>query len=71
MCVGAGHNGAGKTTAISVLTGLVPPTEGDVSVYGRSLAKDLPRIRQDIGICPQHNVLFAALTVREVLHCMK
>ena len=29
-----GHNGAGKTTTISMLTGLIPSSQGDVSVFG-------------------------------------
>eukprot|EP00520_Triparma_pacifica_P008709 CAMPEP_0118657482 /NCGR_PEP_ID=MMETSP0785-20121206/14045_1 /TAXON_ID=91992 /ORGANISM="Bolidomonas pacifica, Strain CCMP 1866" /LENGTH=2195 /DNA_ID=CAMNT_0006550409 /DNA_START=65 /DNA_END=6648 /DNA_ORIENTATION=+ len=60
-----GHNGAGKTTTISVLTGLYPPTAGDCSIYGNLITADLLAVRQSMGICPQHNVLFQELTVRE------
>ncbi len=63
-----GANGAGKTTTIAVLTGLVSATAGDVQIYGHSLATDLQSIRLKTGICPQHNVLFAALTVAEHLY---
>jgi ABC-type multidrug transport system fused ATPase/permease subunit len=45
-----GHNGAGKTTTIATLTGLIPATSGDVTIYGRSLESDLPSIRQMTGI---------------------
>ena len=62
-----GANGAGKTTTISILTGLLEATAGDVSIYGRRLATDLPTIRQMTGICPQHNVLVPCLTVCEHL----
>eukprot|EP01038_Epipyxis_sp_PR26KG_P012006 gene12006-16074_t len=62
-----GHNGAGKSTTISVLTGLIEPTNGQISIFGKSLAKDLPAIRQITGICPQHNVLYPTLTVYEHL----
>jgi len=62
-----GANGAGKTTTIAVLTGLVTSTAGDVQIYGHSLATDLQSIRLKTGICPQHNVLFANLTVEEHL----
>ena len=57
----------GKTTTISILTGLIESSAGDVSIYGRSLADNLSLIRQDMGICPQINVLFNKLTVYEHL----
>ena len=36
-----GHNGAGKTTAINILTGMLRPTEGDAMIYGNSLVNDI------------------------------
>ena len=62
-----GHNGAGKTTTMSVLTGLLTPTEGNVIINGYSILTDIGTIRDNLGICPQHNVLFDRLTVREHL----
>ncbi|KAG6584634.1 ATP-binding Cassette (ABC) Superfamily [Phytophthora cinnamomi] len=62
-----GHNGAGKTTTISMLTGLIPPTSGDATLYGRSVREDFNELRQIMGICPQHDVLFNELTVEEHL----
>lgn len=62
-----GHNGAGKSTTISMLTGLFPPTSGDAVVYGRSIVEDIVGVRQLTGVCPQHDVLFDLLTVREHL----
>ncbi|KAG7395061.1 hypothetical protein PHYBOEH_004258 [Phytophthora boehmeriae] len=62
-----GHNGAGKTTTISMLTGLIPPTAGDATLYGRSVQNDFNELRQIMGICPQHDVLFNELTVEEHL----
>eukprot|EP00644_Phytophthora_capsici_P000540 jgi/Phyca11/99790/e_gw1.4.680.1 len=62
-----GHNGAGKTTTISMLTGLIPPTSGDATLYGRSVNTDFNELRQIMGICPQHDVLFNELTVEEHL----
>ena len=62
-----GHNGAGKSTAISVLTGLLPPTAGDAWMYGHSIRTDLAAIRQTMGVCPQHDVLWPDLTVMEHL----
>jgi ATP-binding cassette, subfamily A (ABC1), member 3 len=62
-----GHNGAGKSTFCSVLTGLFEPTAGTCSIYGNDLSTDLADIRQITGICPQQNVIFPALTVEEHL----
>lgn len=46
-----GHNGAGKTTMISLLTGLVDKTRGSIKVYGRELGNNLSAIRKSLGIC--------------------
>ena len=62
-----GHNGAGKTTTMSILTGLLTPTEGNAFINGYSIITDMDNIRKSLGICPQHNVLFDRLTVREHL----
>lgn len=53
-----GHNGAGKTTTLSILTGLFPPTEGTVFVDGLDIRSQFVQIRQSLGMCPQHNVLY-------------
>ena len=62
-----GHNGAGKTTTISMLTGMTAPTSGEMSVFGRDVGGELAEIRRDLGVCPQHDVLWPDLTVREHL----
>uniref|UniRef100_A0A2R5LDX6 ATP-binding cassette sub-family A member 2 n=1 Tax=Ornithodoros turicata TaxID=34597 RepID=A0A2R5LDX6_9ACAR len=62
-----GHNGAGKTTTMSILTGLFPPTSGYATIYGRDIRTEMDIIRQSMGMCPQHNVLFDELTVEEHL----
>ncbi|XP_070561206.1 phospholipid-transporting ATPase ABCA3-like isoform X2 [Ptychodera flava] len=62
-----GHNGAGKTTTMSILTGLFPPTSGTASVNGYSILTDIDKVRYSLGLCPQHNVLFDRLTVKEHL----
>jgi ATP-binding cassette subfamily A (ABC1) protein 3 len=58
-----GHNGAGKTTAISMLVGLTPPTGGNAMFPGGlSIKKDMQTIRHSLGVCPQHDILFPELT---------
>ncbi len=60
-----GHNGAGKTTTIGILTGLLPLTSGTVSVRGLDVESQLSLIRRQLGVCPQHNILWDSLTVME------
>ncbi|TDH07266.1 hypothetical protein EPR50_G00104130 [Perca flavescens] len=60
-----GHTGAGKTTTMSILMGLFPPTSGTAYILGRDIQTELSAIRQSLGVCPQHNVLFSMLTVEE------
>jgi ABC-2 type transport system ATP-binding protein len=62
-----GPNGAGKTTTISILCGLFPPTEGTVFIDGLSIASDLKRIKQLIGVVPQDLAIYPTLTARENL----
>ncbi|CAD8212177.1 unnamed protein product [Paramecium octaurelia] len=62
-----GHNGAGKTTAISLLTGMISKTSGSVSMYGMNLDTQLEKIRKSLGLCTQKDCLYNDLTVREHL----
>ena len=48
-----------------MLTGLLEPTSGDAKVMGKSIVHDMPTIRQNIGICLQHDCLFDLLNVQE------
>lgn len=60
-----GHNGAGKTTAMSMLVGMLPPSSGTAIINGYDIRTNMPKVRSSIGICPQHNILFDELTVRQ------
>ena len=64
-----GHNGAGKSTTIRILTGIETQTSGDVLIGGMDTNIHLETIRNNVGIgvCPQHSVLFAELTCKEHL----
>lgn len=62
-----GHNGAGKTTTLSLLTGLFGATEGTAEIFGVDIFNDMDRVRQIMGVCPQHDVLFELLTAQEHL----
>uniref|UniRef100_A0A8C6FU00 ATP binding cassette subfamily A member 13 n=1 Tax=Moschus moschiferus TaxID=68415 RepID=A0A8C6FU00_MOSMO len=62
-----GTNGAGKTTVISLLTGLYTPTSGTIIINGKSLQKDPSVVRAELGVCLQRDILFDHLTVLEHL----
>uniref|UniRef100_A0A8D1N246 ABC transporter domain-containing protein n=1 Tax=Sus scrofa TaxID=9823 RepID=A0A8D1N246_PIG len=60
-----GQNGAGKTTVLSILTGCYRPTRGEVCIYGYDISKNIREIRENMGFCPQHDLLFNDLTLSE------
>jgi len=62
-----GHNGAGKSVLVSMLTGLFAPTSGTATIQGLSILDDMNDLRQNLGVCPQHDILFPDLTVHEHL----
>ena len=62
-----GHNGAGKTTTISMLTGLIEPNEGAAEVFGIDIFGQMNEVRKQLGVCPQHDVLFEFLTPEDHL----
>ncbi|XP_025716884.1 phospholipid-transporting ATPase ABCA7 isoform X1 [Callorhinus ursinus] len=60
-----GHSGAGKTTMLSILSGLFPPTRGSACILGHDVQSSMEAIRPHLGVCPQYNVLFDMLSVDE------
>ncbi len=62
-----GPNGAGKTTTIQILTGLLPPTGGEVDVLGMPIPTELNAVKRSIGVVPDESILFDRLTGFEFL----
>lgn len=63
-----GPNGAGKSTTIKMLTGLLRPSSGQVSILGRSLAQNSVEIKRRIGVVPEGLALFERLTGAQLLN---
>lgn len=62
-----GSNGAGKSTTMRIITGLLNADEGEVKVLGEPVGKNSIRTRNNIGYLPEHNPLYADLYVKEYL----
>src|SRR5262249_29948967 len=62
-----GHNGAGKPTFVEVVTGLVRPDAGRVTVGGVDVRRDRPAARRLLGVAPQELALYVSATVRDNL----
>jgi ABC-2 type transport system ATP-binding protein len=60
-----GANGAGKTTAIRMLCGLLPPTSGEATVAGYSIRTHASEIKRRIGYMSQRFSLYEDLTVEQ------
>jgi len=62
-----GPNGAGKSTTMKIIMGLVRPSGGQASVFGRDVRRDGPAARALIGYLPQHARFHPYRTCRQVL----
>ncbi len=63
-----GPNGAGKSTTIRILSGILYPTNGEVTVLGMDLKKNGYALKRKIGVCPQELVVYPRLSARENIH---
>jgi ABC-2 type transport system ATP-binding protein len=63
-----GPDGAGKTTTLRMLAGVVRPTSGDAVLHGTSVVSDPERVKHELAYMAQRFGLYADLTVLENLH---
>lgn len=62
-----GHNGAGKTTIMKMMTGFLEPTKGSVGVDGFDVAANRKEVQQKIGYLPENCPLYPEMSVAEYL----
>lgn len=62
-----GHNGAGKSTCLRMITGLLRPTEGSIRIDGIDVVAEPLEARKRFGAVPEHPALYEYLTAREFL----
>ncbi|HMV29121.1 MAG TPA: ABC transporter ATP-binding protein, partial [Anaerolineales bacterium] len=62
-----GHNGAGKSTTMKMIAGLVEPTSGEVRVMGQDMWKHNLKVKQRIGYLPEESPLYETMTARQYL----
>ncbi|CAF3974853.1 unnamed protein product [Rotaria magnacalcarata] len=62
-----GHNGAGKTSVMEMMCGIISCNCGTIEIHNKDLHENLDELKQCIGYCPQQDMLFPHLTVREQL----
>lgn len=63
-----GPNGAGKSTLISIISGILKPTQGNVRIFGIGVNEEPQKSKQLLGVVPQEIVLELAFNVEEVLY---
>ena len=62
-----GPNGAGKSTTIRTLLGLIAPTSGSATIFGKDITKEKEAILQDSGYLPSEALFYHGMKVRDIL----
>lgn len=62
-----GPNGAGKSTTIRTLLGLIEPTSGEATIFGKDITKYGPEIREEIGYLPSEVFYYDGMRARDLL----
>jgi ABC-2 type transport system ATP-binding protein len=62
-----GPNGAGKTTTVRMLTGMIRPDSGSITVSGFDIGKDPLEVKRRIGFVPESGAIYQSLTPMEYL----
>ena len=62
-----GHNGAGKSTTMKMIAGLIEPTSGEIQVMGQDMQKHGIRVKHKIGYLPEESPLYEAMTAQQYL----
>lgn len=62
-----GPNGAGKSTTIRTLLGLLHPTSGSATIFGKDITLYGPEIRKDVGYLPSEVFYYEKMKVKELL----
>ncbi len=65
-----GPNGAGKTTTIKMITGIIAPTNGAITINGVNISKDPIKAKEQFGYVPDSPDMFLRLTGIEYLNFM-
>lgn len=62
-----GPNGAGKTTTLHMLSGYIPPSDGQATICGHDIESELSEVHKVLSMCPQFDWVWEDLTVEEHL----
>lgn len=62
-----GHNGAGKTTIMKIMTGYLEPTAGEIHIDGLDIKHKLREVQSRIGYLPENDPLYPEMTVIDYL----